>query len=73
MKAWYRTFDGVQNEINYGVIKTQTMEHGDGFTLIGFEDYEAVDREDIACAITNVSEFHIVRPKNKVGFGEDKD
>ena len=72
MKATYKTLDGNSSIIWYEAIVPQPMQHIDGFTLLGFDSWEDVSDEKLACAITNVAEFHLDREKAKVGFHEQK-
>lgn len=66
MKADYLTLDGQTGVMECGVIKPQPMQHSDGFTLLGFETWEDVDKETIESAATNVASFNITNVK--VGF-----
>lgn len=68
MKATYKSRDGTGGFFNHPVIVPQAMQHGDGFMLLGFEDWEAVNDEKFSAAITNLSEFHIT--KEGIGFHE---
>ena len=58
--------------MEYDAIVPQPMTHIDGFTLLGFETWEDVQREEIACAVTNVMSFEFDKDKHAVGFHENK-
>ena len=75
MKASYRKIgsdpNALPSTLNYEAIVPQPMQHIDGFTLLGFASWEDVQDEKLACAITNVEEFHLDKEKSKVGFHEN--
>lgn len=68
VKAKYvtKTEPGLSKTIEYPVIQPQSMQHTDGFMLLGFNSWEDVHSETLAAAVTNVLEFHI--SKESVGF-----
>ncbi len=67
MKAFYRTAEGTEGTFEYPIVVPQESEHG-GFTLIGFDDYELVNRGEMSGAITGLLEFRLDHAR-KVGFG----
>jgi hypothetical protein len=58
--------DGQPGLMEQPVIISQSMAHGDGFTLFGFESWEDVHKEEMIEAATNVAAFQF--SKDKVGF-----
>lgn len=70
MKADYVTMDGSPGVMELPVILSQPMQHGDGFTLFGFESWEDAHKEDLISAVTNVSSFMF--SKDNVGFHSGK-
>jgi len=68
LKAKYTSLDGTPGHIEYEAIVPQPMQHIDGFTLLGFDTWEDVQDEKLACAITNVAAFYLDKNKQQVGF-----
>ncbi len=68
MIATFKTKDNISSTFEHPVIIPNTMQHSDGFILLGFLDWEAVNDEKFCAAVTNVTEFHIQPSNNKVGF-----
>lgn len=66
MKADYKCKEGITGTFEAEVILPQPMTAGDGFTLLGFDDWEYVSDEKISSAITNIVQFKIIR--NSIGF-----
>lgn len=71
MRATFKTNNGTDGKLDYPVIMPQPMQHTDGFTLLAFESWEGANDEKISAAVTNVSEFHIV--KDEIGFASVKE
>lgn len=48
------------------VIMPQPMQHSDGYSLLGFDNWEDVNDEKLAAAVTNIMSFKL--NKDRVGF-----
>ena len=72
MKASYTTLEGSGGTFEAGVIMPQPMQQKDGFTLLGFKDWEAVNDEKLSSAVTEIAAFELHTDNSKVGF-YDKD
>ena len=72
MRATYQTLEGDHGVFEAGAIIPQPMEKKDGFTLLGFKDWEAVHEEKLSSAITELASFELSAEMNRIGF-HDKD
>ena len=72
MKATYVTLDGSAGVFEAGAIVAQPMQGKDGFTLLGFKDWEAVHDEKLSSAVTELAGFELSSETGKMGF-YDKD